>query len=65
MASDIAQCPTQYGYNKSTIVSKLHRMHRAEFLIHYCHHCYYIPSFTISIVLKLTKEENWVGYNEW
>ena len=31
-------------------------MSHVEFLIHYCHKCYYIPSFRLSFVLKLTKE---------
>jgi len=53
MTSDIAQCPTQYEYDKSTFVIKLHRMSHFEFLIHYCHNCYDIPSFRLSIILNL------------
>jgi hypothetical protein len=53
MTFDIAQCPTQYEYDKSTFVIKLQRMSYVEFLILYCHNCYYIPSFRLSIVLNL------------
>jgi len=53
MTSDIAQCPTQYEYDKSTFVIKLHRMSHFEFLIHYCHNCYGIPSFMLSLILNL------------